>query len=493
MAVIVTWNRRADVLRVLDRLSSMDTGGAALHAIVVDNASTDGTAEAVAEFAAERAWVDGAVRVVRHDENLGGCGGFNGGFAAVERDFGPPGSEGGPDFVWLLDDDIDLPSDALLRLMRAAKPDPRIALVGSRTVDLGDRRTTIESTIFYDRSAGMMGPGERGESLREAVEGVRDVDIVSACSMLVRWAAIEGVGYWDDRFFIYCDDADWCLRVKRAGWRVVCALDAVVYHTPWTHKLTPVRAYYLHRNLLWMNAKHLEGAALRRVWLRWCWRLLREAKSAALNRRMTDAVLRVRAVVDAVSGRGGKLHFEMEREPLLDALTRAGAMRGDVVVVASGRPSFDASERVRAEVANGLISAGRAGEMPRWRTVLRHGEGDAEHGGDAPIAGDGRVPIVRFHPTRFGKLAAQRFFVRRRPDVVIVIDGECGFPLLLGRTTLHVSADDVSSATVEPGGLGAVVSFAWSWAGALVRAMAHGLTIRRDTRSDPAASQGAGV
>lgn len=512
VAVVVTWNRRGDVTRVLRRLGAMDTGDAALHVVVVDNASTDGTAEAIeGAFGVDR-WVDhrssggsvgsfavsetggssfggASLTVVRNDANLGGCGGFNSGFGAVRELFGEPGSERGPDFVWLLDDDIDLPTDALARLRRAAEMDPNIALVGSRTVDLNDRKTTIESTIYYDRDAGTMGPARDGdpESLREAVEGVRDVDIVSACSMLVRWAAVEGVGFWDDRFFIYCDDADWCLRIKRAGWRVVCALDAVVYHTPWTHKLTPVRGYYLHRNLLWMNAKHLEGRGLRRVWLRWSWRLLRQAKSAALNRRMTEAVLTVRAVSDAVRGIGGKLAFEADRCGVVEAMERVGALGGEVVVLASGRAGFDAAESLRARVANELIAGGRSAAMPRWRVVLKEGDAGPAHGGDAPMAGAGRVPIVRFSPTRLGKLRAHGAFWKRRPDAVVVMDGVCEFPLLLGKTTLHVSSDDVSMATAEPGGFGAVASFGAAWARTLVRTIVRGVTIRRDERSDAGA------
>ena len=57
---------------------------------------------------------------------------------------------------------------------------------------------------------------------------------------------------WDYRYFIYCDDADWCLRFARAGFKVVCNLDAVVYHTPWFQKLTPARLYYSQRNIVWV-------------------------------------------------------------------------------------------------------------------------------------------------------------------------------------------------------------------------------------------------
>ena len=75
--------------------------------------------------------------------------------------------------------------------------------------------------------------------------------------MLARWGGVKKVGFWDYRYFIYCDDADWCLRFAQAGYRVVLSLDAVVYHTPWHHKLTPARAYYAMRNIMWVLRKVL--------------------------------------------------------------------------------------------------------------------------------------------------------------------------------------------------------------------------------------------
>lgn len=511
VAVVVTWNRRADVERVLRRLSGMQIDRGSIHAIVVDNASDDETSDALqAAFKPERIAANdsvvgsrpsfiveespapnalglGSLTLVRNTVNLGGCGGFNTGFAAVSEFFGASGTEEGPDFVWLLDDDIDLPTDSLQRLVRAAAVDPTIALVGSRTVDLHDRKTTIESTIYYDRTTGMMGPRREGhiETLAEAVEGISDVDIVSACSMLVRWAAIEGVGPWDDRFFIYCDDADWCLRIKQAGWRVVCALDAVVFHTPWTQKLTPVRGYYLHRNLLLMNSKHLEGSELRRVWLRWSWRLLRDAKSAAFNRAMTQAILTLRAIDDAVRGDGGKLAFEPDACALQDVFTGERARFRDVMVVAPSRDGFEAAETIRAAVSNALIAAGHSGMIPRWRVILRQGDATPSHGAQPPSEGHGRVPIVEFVPTRTGKLRALASLLKRRPDAVIVINHECEFPMLFGGCTLHVNTAEPLRVIIEPGGLRAVLRFAPAWVCTCIRTALFAVKIRRDTRSDP--------
>src|SRR5262249_40965382 len=180
-------------------------------------------------------------------------------------------------------DDAEFPPDALRRLVEAAEADETIGLVGSRTVDIGDRQTTIESTIYFDFRRGRMGdeppPGNpkreehqrwiaslgagAGPKGRHAYTGLRDVDVVSACSLLARWSAVRKVGFWDYRYFIYCDDADWCLRFAKAGFRVVCNLDAVVYHTPWHLKLTPARIYYSQRNVVWLMQKIIPRGRLR--------------------------------------------------------------------------------------------------------------------------------------------------------------------------------------------------------------------------------------
>jgi GT2 family glycosyltransferase len=502
VAVIVTWNRRGDVMALLDRLAAQRESCGALHVVVVDNASTDGTGQAVmsthrperligpspdsdrheADDPAGNRLGVASLTLVRHTENLGGCGGFNAGFAAVSSCFGPPGSAQGPAFVWLLDDDVDLPGDTLSRLLAAAATDLRIALVGSRTVDRGDRRTTIESTIYYDQTQGAMAPTPpAGHPLaaqharQDGLHGLVDVDVVSACSMLVRWAAVQGVGFWDERFFLYCDDAEWCLRVKTAGGRVVCALDAVVFHTPWKDKLTPVRGYYLHRNLLWMNRKHLEGAVLRRVTARWCVRLLRQARSAALNRRMTEADLTLRSLRDSMSGRGGRLGVTPDVRGVLESFAACGATPGRVALVAGDRRALRAVEQVRADVTNALIAQGRPGDQPLWTLVIPEPLAVAEHGGDPPRDGPHRVRVVRYRPTRLGKLWAQARFWWRRPDLVVQA-GAADFPLLVGAPTLHAG----EPSTLERGGGMALLRFAWTWALTAVRCVWHTATIQRD-------------
>ncbi|RNC81462.1 MAG: glycosyltransferase family 2 protein [Phycisphaera sp.] len=496
VAVVVTWNRKEMVAGVIDALVAQARACPSLHVVVVDNSSTDGTSdyltkkyspERVVRNATEAAlspsFVDetaneagnvpgfASFTVVRNLHNLGGCGGFNTGFKYVEHRFGRFGSQDAPDFVWLLDDDIDLPAEALTKLLDAAKSDQSIALVGSRTVDIGDRRSTIESTIYFDPASGLMGPDPapghefadehqrwiddtRDEAGNRVFSGVRDVDIVSACSMLARWRDVCKVGFWDERFFIYCDDADWCLRFRGQGKRVVCALDAIVFHTPWTHKLTSERGYYLNRNLAWMIRHNVKEPMLRRTLFKWAARLMSQAKTAILNRRIHEADLLMRAVSDSIRSKGGKLDTKpTDRYTALQALGACNALGKNVVLVCPGRHAYMQAELFRAHVINGLVQGGRASEIPKW-IVLAHVDSPApEHGGESPAAGQHRPELRFYEHDRFNKLDAQLDWLRHPPQAVVVFDGKSDFPMLRGMRTMHVSSNDYDAVRVERDGL----------------------------------------
>lgn len=334
---LVTWNRAEDAARVLEALARQSLGAAAFDVVVVDNASDEPVSALLSErFGIDRV-IDNAasdqrspsfevqeeaarpnalgfrsLTVIRNRSNFGGCGGFNTAMRYVARHLEP-------ESIWLLDDDIDLDPDAGASLRATLESDPKIGLAGSRTVDLNDRSTTIETTIFQSERTGLLGPDPDESDPRRAehdawAEGVggtregsgyagrREVDVVSACSLMARAELLDTLGFWDDRFFIYCDDADWCLRAKRAGYRVVLDLDAVAYHTPWFDKLTPVRSYYAQRNILWTIAK---GRGGRRLLAR---RSIGLLKAALRDTEPQRAHLSRRAAHDAAMGNEGKLN-----------------------------------------------------------------------------------------------------------------------------------------------------------------------------------------
>jgi len=521
-ALMVTWNRWSMADRAIRAVAGQRFGTDAIDLVVVDNGSADGTAEELASrwrpdtivdndtddalrpaFRAATRKSNGAVNaggfrsmtIIRNTHNLGGCGGFNTAMGYVAHALDRQGDSEPVDFVWLVDDDIDLPEDALARLEARAATDDRIGIVGSRTVDIEDRRRTIESTIYFDFIRGRFADEPRRDDPRHAdhqtwvsqsggtrgshdMSGARDVDVVSACSLLARWSAVREVGLWDGRYFIYCDDADWCLRFGKAGYRVVCDFDAVVYHTPWNHKLTPGRLYYAQRNIIWTMRKVLEKWPLRYATFRWLASILFQAFRAMWHRRMWHAELFRRTARDVVAGRGGKLDpHGSEPGPVGEVLREAGLLEAGkrIVVVCLSQSGLADAARVRSACAeNPGAGAGSGG--PEWIELVVLGPRAKPPGGASP--GRRYVPQSRWN--RFRTLL---WSLRARPDVYVVFDQCCPLWLAGARANVHIDRRQPDVARIERDGLGPKSRFLARWAWTLVRSLWHSFRVRPEASS----------
>ena len=154
-------------------------------------------------------------------------------------------------YALLLNNDAELEPGALTELVACAEREPHIALVGARVVAAAgptlDHGRVVFGPYLVERISG-------GGSFEEAAV---DSEWVSGCALLVRLAALPDIGLLDEDFFLYGEDVDWCLRARRAGWRVVYQPAAVVRHddapSPAT---TERRAYFLARNAILLSRRH---------------------------------------------------------------------------------------------------------------------------------------------------------------------------------------------------------------------------------------------
>lgn len=503
---MVTWNRCREARRAIESVlaqEGIDLG--AIHLVVVDNASTDGTTEALA------AWLEperiirnrtsradepafdirtstgtntsglASVLLVRNSDNLGGTGGFNTGFLTVEKVLSPVAPI---DFLWLLDDDAVADTAALASLLRTAASHPTAGLIGSRAVDIADRATTYETTIYYNPQQGRMAETPHSSHrLHDAhahwidsvgntrgeydFTGVREVDIVSACSMLARWSVVRTVGYWDRRYFIYCDDADWCLRVGRSGHSVLCDLDAVVYHTPWFQKLTPTRLYYAERNAIWTMRKGLSGHARRMSTMRWMRSVLRASLAAGMRRRLFHAEILRRTAQDAATNTTGRLsQAEPSRETITDALERLGLHRPDarLAFLCMTPDQIELARTIKAALRDHLTT-----RCPITITITRNDSGQ----GDITYAPRTRSRIVRQLP-----------LLTNPPDACIVLNNTNDFPLLRCPITLHVDHRDPRLCQVEHDGLTRRLAFFARWSATATRAAWY--VLRNQPQQPPA-------
>lgn len=214
--IIVSWNVR-DLLRDCLRSVIQGLSPAVPHEIiVVDNASTDGSAAMVrAEFP--------TVTLLVNAENLGFARANNRGLCVSRGRY-----------VVLLNSDTVVPAPALEALVAFMDAHPDAGAVGPRLLRPDG---SVQPYAFGgDPTLGyLLRRGIRrllfGRPLHDwATEDVRPVDWVSGACLMVRREAIEQAGLLDENIFMYFEDNDWCLRIRRAGWRVYYDPQVAITH-----------------------------------------------------------------------------------------------------------------------------------------------------------------------------------------------------------------------------------------------------------------------
>jgi hypothetical protein len=258
--VIVSYNAREHLLRCLAALG--EHGGLPLEVIVVDNASADGSAGAAREASTEP-------RVIDAGENLGFSRASNLGIRQARAPY-----------VLLLNPDAEVRPGCLPALAGLLDRRTDVGLAGPRTVS-GDG--TIQVSFGEGLTPGLewrqqrlvRGVRERRpEALRRAEEAARvehEPGWVSGACMMIRRSALEAVGGLDEGFFLYEEDVDLCLRLRRAGWRIAFTPAAeVVHHLGRSMAADPWRGRFeYHRSHLRFYRKHngVLPTALLRAWL----------------------------------------------------------------------------------------------------------------------------------------------------------------------------------------------------------------------------------
>jgi GT2 family glycosyltransferase len=253
--VVLSWNGREDTLQCLSSLAN--SGYAPVEVIVVDNGSTDGSAEAVEEGFPEAI-------VIRMGRNAGFSGGVNAGIeAALEHH---------ADAVLLLNNDMVVEPGFLAPLVDAALQ-PKIGAACSQILfaDTADRVWYAGATFNRTRGHHGRNIGFGGPPL-PSVTPPYPVDCACGGAMLISREAIADVGLLDEQLFAYREDLDWSLRAARHGRSVVVVPASIVRHRVSAStggEASPTSLYYDTRNLIAVSERYAPlgrlGTSLRRA------------------------------------------------------------------------------------------------------------------------------------------------------------------------------------------------------------------------------------
>lgn|SRR5574344_363903 len=299
MVIVVTHNRKVLLERCIKALLNQTIELACI--CVVDNASTDDTKSCVLEYIKLN-----PDKMVYHqlNQNLGGAGGFHRGFQyAMEI--------AKWDWLMVMDDDAAPSPDYTEKLLQAAERNPDVkGYIGTEYVGDTERRA-------YGGRRNI----ENERTLRERIITKENyekpffyVDTVTFVGFMLHRSIVEKVGYPDDSLFIYFDDTDYCIRVRKYT-KIMHVTDAKIVHRENFEKdvlensKKEWRKYYLYRNELVIKKRYIPSFWIRYAWIgkNCLWRIGYVLRNE--DKKVRDIMLIIRATMDVLRNKLGRAEY----------------------------------------------------------------------------------------------------------------------------------------------------------------------------------------
>ncbi len=247
-AVIVTYNRLEKLKKCLE---SYEAQSHPPHCVlVIDNASTDGTKEFLDRWAADTSEAGIKRMLVHSPENRGGAGGFSEGLRLMANQE--------VDWIWVADDDAYPMPQCLENISSFYGSLPereaeRTAAIAAKVIGRDGEisllhRRRLKCSWLWMKEVPL------GE---EQIQAPAEIDIFSFVGVAIKKKAVHRAGLPEASYFIYFDDSEYALRMKRAG-TCLCLPDAVILHDSKEAEIVKYswKNYYMFRNKLYMYKRH---------------------------------------------------------------------------------------------------------------------------------------------------------------------------------------------------------------------------------------------
>ena len=213
--IILNWNGLEDTVECLESLQKITYLG--YEIIVVDNGSRGNDARVLREKFGDY------IHLIQNDRNYGYTGGNNIGLRYVL-------ARSRPDYCLILNNDIVVAPDFLNQLVEAAGSDASIGITGPKVYfyDFPDRIHCAGARINMRR--GQVACIGMKQADRGQYDTRREVDYLAGCCLLVKNEVIQKIGLFDESYFCYWDETDFCVRAAKAGYKVVYIPEARMWH-----------------------------------------------------------------------------------------------------------------------------------------------------------------------------------------------------------------------------------------------------------------------
>lgn len=278
--IILNWNSWKDTIECLESLYQISYPNCTV--IVVDNGSEDSSIEKIKKYCRgkikveskffeynpnnkpikiteytrkeaksgcgkkreiTRLYPDKKLILIKNEKNYGFAEGNNIGMRYVLK-------TSNPEYILLLNNDTVVDKKFLTELVRVAEKDREIGFVGPKIYYYNQKNklyfTGAKVNFWLLHSKGGQGKIDKGQ-----FDDLKEVDTLSGCALLLKSDLLKKVGELSSEYFIYYEEVDWCIRAKRAGYKIIYTPKAIVFHKGVARtgqRFNPFVAYYKTRN-----------------------------------------------------------------------------------------------------------------------------------------------------------------------------------------------------------------------------------------------------
>ncbi len=255
--VILNWNNYVDTLECIKSIDKLNAANFRLNIVVVDNASSDKSADKLSGLKYKN------IEMIKNKKNLGFAGGNNVGIRySLKKN---------ADWVLLLNNDTYVDPSFIGELYKYGEKESRVGVLSPKIYfakgyefhkkrykknDLGRVIWSAGGSIDWDNVYG------KNRGVDEVDQGqydeVCELDFASGACVFLRASALKEVGLFDEKYFMYFEDVDLCMRMRKFGWRILYVPTSVVWHKVSRSSGigSALHDYFIMRNRLYFGLKY---------------------------------------------------------------------------------------------------------------------------------------------------------------------------------------------------------------------------------------------
>lgn len=241
--IILNWNGLKDTIECLESVQKIDYPN--FDIIVVDNGSTDGSVAAIKESFSD-------ITLIQNKENLGYAEGNNVGIRYALNN--------NSDFIFILNNDTVVDTNILNAFIDAANVYSDAGIFGAKVYYYSEPRKICSIGGGWDKKEKDFVQIGTNIMDNEEFNTIREIDYACGCALFFKKQVAEKIGLLDPKFFLLYEEADWCSRAKKVGFKSLFIPSAKIWHkvsVSLKKEGSPLILYYGTRNHLLWAKRHL--------------------------------------------------------------------------------------------------------------------------------------------------------------------------------------------------------------------------------------------